>query len=165
MPAIFSPCVGAVTKVPSCGTEQKVFSIEFDDVTTTPGWFWSTPAVKLTAPITGFALEQNGNYQFLHTVNDFIYVYSFGDRVGELVVSGIGFAATCASANNAKLCNVYDFYRKNKLSVNGRLLVTLGDCPNSTFYAFLTGCRLEMQDAATMLGQWSLRLSIIPKTK
>lgn len=165
MPALFSPCVGAVTKVAACDTSQKLFSITFDDVTTIPGWFWSTPATTLTAPITGFALEQNGNYQFLHTVNDFIYVYSFGDRVGELVVSGIGFAATCGSASGAKLCNVYDFYRKNKLSMNGRLSVTIGDCADSTFYAFLTGCRLEMQDPATMVGQWSLRFSVIPKTK
>jgi hypothetical protein len=164
MPALFSPCVGAVTKVAACDTSQKLFAISFDYVTKSPGWFWSTPAT-LTAPITGFALEQNGNYQFLHTVNDFIYVYSFGDRVGELVVSGIGFAATCANASNAKLCNVYDFYRKNKLSTNGRLSVTIGDCPNSTFYAFLTGCRLEMQDPATLIGQWSLRFSVIPKTK
>jgi hypothetical protein len=164
MPALFSPCVGAVAKVAACDTSQKLFSISFDDVTSSPGWFWSTPAT-LTAPITGFALEQNGNYQFLHTVNDFIYVYSFGDRVGELVVSGIGFAATCANASNAKLCNVYDFYRKNKLSANGRLSVTIGDCPDSTFYAFLTGCRLEMQDPATLIGQWSLRFSVIPKTK
>lgn len=150
MPSIFSPSVGAVTKV-SSGTAEPIFNIVFKG-----------GAGKLTAPITGFALEQNGNFQFLHTVNDFIYVYSFGDRVGELVVSGIGFAKTCASANGAKLCGVLDFYNTNKLSNVGNLSVQLGDCA-PPFFAFLTGMRMELQDPRTLVAQWSLRLSVIPK--
>lgn len=159
MPAIFSPSVGAVTKV-SGGSSESIFSISFSGGATADGWF--TSGTKLTAPITGFALEQNGNFQFLHTVNDFIYVYSFGDRIGELLVSGIGFAKTCASANDAKLCGVLDFYNANKMSNVGNLSVQLGDCA-PPFFAFLTGMRMELQDPRTLVAQWTLRLSVVPK--
>lgn len=150
MPSIFSPAVGAVTKV-SGGSSESIFTISFGG-----------GSGSLRAPVTGFALEQNGNFQFLHTVNDFIYVYSFGDRVGELVISGIGFAKTCSSANDAKLCGVLDFYNANKLSKVGNLSVTLGDCA-PPFFAFLTGMRMELQDPRTLVAQWSLRLNVVPK--
>ena len=159
MPSIFSPCVGAVTKINSCpgdSNAEEVFAVRFAG---------ANGGIAFSAPITGFALEQNGNYQFLHTVNDFIYVYSFGDRISELVISGIGFVKTCASAESAKLSQVSNFYTLNKLSQNGALSVTLGDLPNSTFYAFLTGSRMELQDPQTMVGQWSLRFNTVPKKK
>jgi hypothetical protein len=149
MGAIFSPCVGAVAKVPGCSGDS-LFAISFGGAT-------------LTAPITGFVLELNGNYQFLHTVNDFIYVYAFGDRIGELTVSGIGFVKTCASAESAKLCNVFDFYQANRLKVKGNLTVTIGDCSGAVFWAFLTGMRMELQDPQTLIGQWSLRFNVLPK--
>ena len=154
MPTIFSPCNGAIAKIDGCDTE-KVFAVHFD----------GTNGGELTVPITGFALEQNGNFQFMHTLNEFIYVSSFGDRISELVLSGIGFVQTCASAESAKLSNVLQFYKENKLSENGKLSVTLGDLPDATFYAFLTGSRLEMQDPKTMLGQWSLRFNVVPQKK
>jgi hypothetical protein len=150
MPAIFSPCLGAIAKVPGCEGEA-AFAISFGG------------GAKLTAPMTGFVLEQNGNYQFLHTVNDFIYVYAFGDRVGELLISGIGFVKACPGADSAKLCTVFDFYQNNKISKKGDLTVSIGDCQDATFFAFLTGMRLEMQDPTTLVGQWSLRFSIVPK--
>ncbi|MFM7856257.1 MAG: hypothetical protein ACKO96_31130, partial [Flammeovirgaceae bacterium] len=83
-------------------------------------------------------------------MNDFIYVYSFGDRIGELVVSGIGFAKTCGSASGAKLCSVLDFYKDNRIAATGNLSVSLGDC-TPPFFAFLTGMRMEMQDPRTLV--------------
>ena len=159
MPSIFSPSVGNVTKVTG-GSSEPVFSISFGGGQTEDGWF--TSGTKLTAPVTGFALEQNGNFQFLHTLNDFIYVYSFGDRIGELVVSGIGFAKPCSQANDGKICSVLDFYNKNKMSRVGDLSVSLGDCA-PPFFAFLTGMRMELQDPRTLVAQWSLRLNVVPK--
>lgn len=159
MPSIFSPAVGAVTKV-SGGSSESVFKIAFGGGTTRDGFF--TSGTKLTAPVTGFAFEQNSNYQFLHTMNDFIYVYNFGDRIGELVVSGIGFAKTCPSASGAQLCGVMQFYNENKLSNVGDLSLQLGDC-SPPFFAFLTGMRMELQDPRTLVAQWTLRFNIVPK--
>lgn len=145
----FTPGAGTVAKVVSQG-ENTIFKIAFSG------------GASLTLPVTGFAIEQSGNYQFLNTVNNFIYVYSFGDRIGEMVVSGVGFVKTCSGADNAKLCNVFNFYNSNKISKGRQLSVTIGDC-GEAFYAFLTGMRVELQDPMTMIGQWSLRFNIVPK--
>lgn len=152
MPVAFTPCAGAVALIKPTHCTGDVFKLNF-----------SGSEGELTAPMSGFALELNGNYQFLHTVNDFIYVYAFGDRVGELTVSGFGFVKPCPGADSAKMCNVYEFYQKNRIKEKGDMSVSLGDCSNATFWAFLTGMRLEMQDPQTLIGQWSLRFHIVPK--
>ena len=152
MPSFFSPCVGAVARIKAC-SEEAVFAITF-----------SGAEGKLTAPLAGFAMELNGNYQFLHTVNDFIYVYAFGDRIGELTLSGFGFVKTCGGeADEAKLSNVFKFYQDNRIKAKGDLSVMIGDSAEANFWAFLTGMRLELQDPQTMVGQWSLRFHILPK--
>lgn len=156
MPIAFTPCAGAVALIKPRHCPPDVFRLTFGGV----------KGGQLTAPMSGFAMELNGNYQFLHTVNDFIYVYAFGDRIGELTVSGFGFVKPCTgrySAESAKLCNVYDFYQNNRIKENGEMSVTIGDCANSTFWAFLTGMRIELQDPQTLVGQWSLRFNIVPK--
>ncbi len=149
MAAVFSPCVGAVAKIPGCSGDA-VFKVDIS-------------GGSLTMPISGFALELNGNYQFLHTVNDFIYVYAFGDRIGELTVSGFGFSQTCGNASSAKICNLFDFYTQNRIRRKGDLSVHIGECPDANFWAFLTGMRVEVQDPQTAIAQWSLRFNVLPK--
>lgn len=158
--AVFSPCRGKVVvfKPSSCEESTPIFKLDFGASNGT-----------LTAPMTGFALELNGNYQFLHTVNDFIYVYSFGDRIGELTISGLGFADVCSPGNNGieqgkKLTDVIKFYELNRLKEKRDMTVTIGGGTEATtFWAFLTGARFEMQDPQTLVGQWSLRFHVVPK--
>jgi hypothetical protein len=45
--------------------------------------------------ITGFKVQLKGGVQFLHTLNDFIYVYTFGERMGQVTISGISFYQDC----------------------------------------------------------------------
>lgn len=84
--SVFPGCDSTVARLSTRGYCQDglgLFSIYFGSGILGP--------TKLSFPVTGFALEVGGNYQFLHTVNDFIYFYSFGDRVGELNVTGMAF--------------------------------------------------------------------------
>lgn len=77
--SVFSQCDGIVARVDArCNNDALLFKINFD-------------GYDVYLPVTGFALEMGGNYQFLHTVSDFIYFYSFGDRVSELTVTGMAF--------------------------------------------------------------------------
>lgn len=155
MASVFSPCRGKVVvfKPSSCEESTPIFKLNLGASNGT-----------LTAPMTGFALELNGNYQFLHTVNDFIYVYSFGDRIGELTISGLGFADVCSIRSGReqgkKLTDVIKFYELNRLKEKRDMTVTIGD--DTTFWAFLTGARFEMQDPQTLVGQWSLRFHVVP---
>lgn len=154
MPAVFTPCYGAVEVVPNCGGE-KVFEITFD-------------GGKVDGIVTGMSLEMSGNYQFLHTVNDFVYFYAFGDRMGQLTVSGIGFVKTCVqSGQKGSLINLYKWYVANRAVRSGGKSVIVRIIDNTgyaTFYGFLTGARIDVNDsAAGFIGNWSLRFEVLPK--
>lgn len=126
----------------------------------------------LSVPITGFAFEQQGNFQFLHTVNNFTYFYIFGDRVADLTISGIGFIpAACTpgggpgSSGKGSICELYSWYRENRAAAKNRAMgISLGNggaC--GTFWAFLTGMRMELPRPDFLVAQWSLRFNVLPK--
>lgn len=76
---IFKECDGRVVRIPTrCKDDSTIFRIKIN-------------GEQIWLPVTGFALDVGGNYQFLHTLSDFIYFYGFGERVGELTVTGMAF--------------------------------------------------------------------------
>jgi len=118
------------------------------------------------AIITQCGVVQNGNFQFLHTINDQIFVYIFGDRISELHVSGVAFGAPCkgdpgAGSNGVK--SVLDIYDAEKISVKGKpVIVSMGGVE---FQSFLTGISVEVADAETLLGQFSFKFHSFPAKK
>jgi len=158
MTALFTPCLGAIARIDPCpGETGTTFNITIE-------------RKAITLPVTGFVLEMQGNYQFLHALDKFIYFYSFGDRIGELTVSGLGFADNPTAKDgcvlsDASICSVYEFYLKNRQSKSKRALtISAGTC-KPAFKAFLTGMRLEVSSnvGGVPIGQWSLRFHTIPE--
>ena len=155
MTLIFTPCSGAVVITrPECMSTD-VFAIKVD-------------GNEINAIITGMSLEMSGNYQFLHTVNDFIYFYAFGDRVGQLSISGIGFVKPCGeNTKRPPILSLYDYYMTNRASKRGgkAFAITLADNSGPrTFHGFLTGVRLDVNDGTIgTVGYWTLRFDVIPQ--
>jgi hypothetical protein len=121
------------------------------------------------APITGFRLELASNHQFLHTLSNFIYVFSFGDRVGELTISGVVVTGCSASndagsapnATDSSMAKLYDRYLKKRLAANlTPSLITIGNSPVSLL-GFLTGMSMEIPNPALPIAQWSFRYNVI----
>jgi hypothetical protein len=158
MASIFTPCEGGVLKVKNnCASGGGIAVIAVDNFAT-------------TAPITGFSLDLSTNHQFIHTLDEFIYVYAFGDRVGELTLTGVAFfnQPRSTGAPGINQCNkvadprdVYSYYLKNRLSrsmtptqinINGGEVRLIG---------FLTGLRMEVPDPRLPIMQWSLRFNVI----
>jgi hypothetical protein len=174
MPSVFTQCDGRVVVVSNpTGCPDKdpvVFGITFDGKKT-------LESVKV--PVTGFALEQQGNYQFLHTLNNFTYCYIFGDRIGELTISGMGFAQNAtngagggadawscgADSNIGSLCNLFGWYQDNRVSASSSktMAITLNGGACGSFWAFLTGMRMEMPRAEILIAQWTLRFNVIQR--
>lgn len=152
MASVFTPCAGGVHRVVvDCGGGGgAIFQITFDGVT-------------LGLPVTGFALELQGNYQFLHTVNDFIYVYAFGDRIGELVITGMGFYGNeCEAWTGSSICELLDYYKEHRISKwKPPILIKIGDC-DEDFKGFLTGMRMEVTKPEVNIAQWVLRFNVLP---
>lgn len=116
--------------------------------------------------VTQAAIEQQGIYQFLHTFDDFIYVYTFGDRISELQISGVAFLGTCddKSPNSGSgIESILDYYQKNRIAVrNSNVRALFG---RKAFTGFLTGSRVELSRPEMAMGQFFLRLHVIPAEK
>jgi len=114
--------------------------------------------------ITDLTLATQGNYQFLHTLGGNIYVYVFGDRIGQLTVSGLSFENTCDAEGSIGIELVMKYYSDNRLA--GRktpIKVTVG--VSTTFTAYLTGIGTKVQDTQARLWQYSLHMALLPITK
>lgn len=167
MASVFTPCAGVVEVTrPEC--VEAYFTITV------------APKGGVAAPIngimTGVSIEMSGNYQFLHTVNNFIYFYAFGDRVGVITFTGIGFVKPCPDVNGVAqtkgaLLELYDYYIENRASKrNGKamsLTIASGNSGAKTFRGFLTGMRMDIKasDSIGTVGYWTFRFEVIPERR
>jgi hypothetical protein len=158
MKQVFTPCTGAVQVTrPGC-SEGDFLTITIDTETLTQSFI-----------VTGVALEMVGNYQFLHTVNDFVYFYAFGDRVGTLRVSGVSFIKNCLEVEKrgARFIEPYNYYMANRAAQRGGRAVTITlATPDKeiTFYGFLVGIRMEAADNQMgPIGHWTMRFDVLPQ--
>lgn len=160
MPAFFSHIRGSVVRV--TGLHKNTggllpFRIIMDGIDVT------SPNTR--AIITQAGIVENGNYQFLHTLNETIYAYVFGDRIGELRVGGIAFAHPCQSADfvgpqTDGIRQIIDNYRSNRIAQLGRpVQVSFG---STDYRGFLVGMNIDIADAERNLGQWAFRFNTFP---
>lgn len=157
---IFSAQPGSVTAIDSAGLPPLTLFLE--------GW-GGGPAFN--SIITGLSIQQQAGVQFVHTLREFIYVYVFGERIGDITVSGLSFARGCTGAAGALNLQYHGlewvnaFYLTNRATVRASPLVfVLGLA--SPFVGFLVGCNLQVNDPERGLGQWTLRFATVPqKTK
>lgn len=113
------------------------------------------------AIITQAALVENGNYQLAHSLSDTIYLYVFGDRMGELRVSGMAFSKLCIGDEETGVEQAIRNYRDNRIAVRSSpVIVSYGS--NNPFRAFLTGMSIDLVDPERMLAQWSYRFEAFP---
>lgn len=159
---VFSPCAGVVAYTPTnCDGDSRFLSVSV-----------ANRNLLDNALVTGVSVALSGNYQFLHTVNNFIYFYAFGDRISTLNISGMGFIKPCAGANNnnkkTQLQSIYDFYLTNRAakSITRPLDIVLagtgGGTANFKFVGYLTGMTIDIKTVDSMgtVGFWNMRFEV-----
>jgi hypothetical protein len=112
--------------------------------------------------ITGFEVQTQDGVQFMHSLQDFIYVYTFGERIGNISVSGISFFDDCTDPIYHGLEYVYGYYLANRTSERGApISLVMG--LSSPFYGFLVGLSMGLTDPDSMLGQFRMEFKTIPE--
>lgn len=165
--AFFSRARGTVVKLAPFG-DRPAFQLGIDGKGNKLG--------LTTAIITQCGLSQAGNFQFLHTLSDTIYLYVFGNKIGELVVSGIAFGSYYAPPNCSTPPKIYvtgqetpkdgiseiiTQYNLNQVAARNKPIpIAFGTV--GVFNAFLTGMQLGIQDPESGLGQWTFRFANLP---
>ena len=113
--------------------------------------------------ITRLGVSAAGNYQFLHTIGNDVYVYVFGDRMGQIVVHGISFAQDCNSRTDHGFERLLGWYEQNRIAVRkAPVTVTIGS--NKAFKGFLTALAGDVQDSLHRTIQFQLTISLLPDT-
>jgi len=164
MPTVFPNAFGTVLANKDPAAAFFLIKTDFD-----------TNNVPIKGIATDVKLELSGNYQFLHTVNNFVYFYAFGDRVGAVNISGFGLITDCttsaatATPEAAKFMSVYDYYKQNRGAKSGNKAakLTIGSGPggsNIVLTGFLTGINMQVSagPSPSSLGFWTLRFEVIP---
>jgi hypothetical protein len=127
------------------------FTLSFDDW----GGFDARNAI-----LQGVSVSTQGNYQFLHSLRNFIYVYIFGERIGEITLSGLAFVGKCPNNDTDGLSKVMEYYNKKGISFSGEPVnITVGRAP---FSAFLVGAKFEIVNPKARIGQFALAFKLIP---
>lgn len=146
---IFSDRVGSAVLVPDVGFP---FSIRLQD-------YGGPLAVK--AVITNFGMSAAGNFQFLHTLRNFVYIYVFGERISEINVGGLAFPQLCNIEGPSGVELLWDYYQKKKVAANGTP-VTVAIGTRMSFQGFLTGFTFGASDPNYGLAQWGMRFHFHP---
>lgn len=120
--------------------------------------------------ITGLSFQQQSGFQILHTLNQFIYIYNFGERSSDLMINGLCFMANCTDSVNLAtgiistptgLEHVIKFYKQNRLSTSGApLSFTIGT--TIALKGFLVGLRTDMTDPNSGIAQFSMQFKVPP---
>lgn len=158
MPTIFQSCPGRVTKLDQPASNCEVSVVSVTDRNGNRELTYDRDSIILTR----VSLSQNVNVQFLHTLGNLVYVYSFGDRMGRIDLTGMAFTSVCNQKNKSHTAkNVLDWYKTNKASMRGDAIrVSIFDY---AFQAFLIALSAEVVDDKTQLVQWNLTLSTLPE--
>lgn len=123
-------------------------------------WEWFE---GLSAIVTRVGSQEHGNYQFLHTLGDHIYLYVFGDRIGQLGISGLTFNDNCTNPlGEDGLSKVIGWYREQRLAVRQDPLIFTFQ-PGEVLKGYLVDMRGDTLDPCPRLSQFYLTLALIPE--
>ena len=155
MPVIFEQNTGRVISVPdtvAAGTLQLASvepTIDFKTYQTI---------------ISRVGVSVSGNYQFLHTIGQDVYIYVFGDRMGQVVLHGTSFSLTTKKTTGGEAHGfdlLYKWYNKNRIAAKREpVVVTIGR--QTTFSGFVVALSGDAQDSIYHTISFQLTLAVLP---
>jgi hypothetical protein len=113
--------------------------------------------------ITHITVSQQTNHQFLHTLGNDIFIYVFGDRIGQIQLAGFSFVENCGGGGRHGMELMIDWFQDNKLSAKQEpMQILVGQV---AFQGFLMGMVNKVVDPATWLTQYQADIAVIPEKK
>lgn len=160
MSLLFSSSPGQLIKInPVNGVPLQMMQLSVEGMDIGPSY----QATKKIL-VTGVAVSEHGNMQFLHTLDDSVYAYIFGDRIGSVRISGLCFPnASCDTVTGNTSDGFQDIitlYRANRAAAKG--LPIKVSVANQVYFAFLNGMQLTSEDPARGIGQWTYDFMTLP---
>jgi hypothetical protein len=116
------------------------------------------------AILTGFKITGSSNLGLTTTLRDRIYAYSFSEKPGDAILTGLAFAGTCDGPQGwSGFDTVYSYYERLRSSTQGApVRLVLG--PKTVLYGFLHSYSFNLEDTQTGIGTFSFMFKMIPRT-
>jgi len=114
--------------------------------------------------ITRVTVSHQGNFQFLHTLGNDVYIYVFGDRIGAITISGLSLAADCDAVDDPShgFERALDWYAANRLaSKQGPVRIAIG--ARTVIEVFCSGFTGDLVDPASRIFQFGISGTLLPK--
>jgi len=117
------------------------------------------------ALISGIDYTQRTNQQFQYSLDKNVFIYVFGDLMGNLTVNGLAFPQLCKDKNGEGIVEVLAFYRTNRASVQPQpITIAIG---NETIVGLLTELTLRSlsggYDPTALTEAYSLTIHTLPR--
>lgn len=148
---------GQVGRTVGCPEKSTAGTVKF--ISLDPVLKWTTH----TSIITRITFSQQGNFQFLHTIGNDVYIYVFGDRIGQITIQGLSMTKDCGQSGGGDkhgFEKVIEWYNQNRIAQRRDTVeVMIGQTPIKGFVIGLTG---DAVDPATRIVQYGLQLAIMP---
>jgi hypothetical protein len=152
MPILFQSAPGSVVQLDETGVQCTTQLLGLPDANIT---FEAQRSI-----ITRVVVSQQVNVQFLHTLGALVYIYVFGDRMGQVTLSGLSFACTCPDDTLLGAEQMLLWYRTNRASNRAfPIRVLIG---NYVIEGFVTGVTEDVVDPTTSLVQWGVTINALP---
>jgi hypothetical protein len=114
--------------------------------------------------LTECSIGLRDSFQALHSMDDLIYVYSFGQQIGSMRIAGISFASGCSDDQTTGLEYVEDYYYSHCVSAQpDPLTAVLGTSAVGRHSVFLHGLDLQISKPEARLGQFAMHLLVLPR--
>jgi len=152
--SIFSSSTGAVS-VYTVEDSQDLARIEFTD-------FKEHISSTNLALVSGVSYTQATNHQFMSSLRDAVYVYVFGDQMGDINVTGFLFLQECDDGSNG-FTEVLRFYEEKRLAKSGApVKVVIGD---DVITGFLTRLSIQPTDPQRYTTPFTMLINSLPKKR
>ena len=114
------------------------------------------------AIFTRLEIAEMTNHQFLHTLGNRVYLYVFGDRIGQLALTGLAFYDNCTDNEKIGVVHALEYYRANRLSKRADPIRITID-PSTVFECYLQSFRAATVNTAQRMYQFHLDLALLPE--
>ncbi len=161
MPNLFSSGAGKVAQLAGNGLPM---ALRIGNVASPDPYAAFNGFSVLKSIVTGLSFQEQSGYQLMHTLNQFLYIYNFGERAADLTINGLCFMGNCnddTDPNTGKITTATGieqmilFYKNNRLSTLGApMAIAIG--ARISLYGFLVGLRVELADPNMGIAQFTM---------
>lgn len=104
---------------------------------------------------------QQVDVQFQTSLKEAVYAYVFGDKMGQLTLSGVAFASRCSDESASGLKDLFDYYKEYRASKRTDVITTTFG--PEALSGFLIGLQMSPREISNVTMNFELAISVLPK--